>query len=461
MYTFDAGEGDRVFDVSETGNPLNLTIDNPQNVTWGDGTLTVDASTLISSQDPASKLNQAIAQSNELTIEAWVISDDENQSGPARMVTLSENTTNRNFTLGQRNDSYDVRLRTTETGSNGHKPSLSSPTGIVAEDELTHIVYTRNASGEANLYIDNELVANEQIFGDSSNWDLNYELGLANELAGDRPWTGTYDLVAVYDQALDGEEVTQNFNFGSDTSTPIEENPSTLEENSARIQDGLQVLYTFDAGEGDRVFDVSETGNPLNLTIDNPQNVTWGDGTLTVDASTLISSQDPASKLNQAIAQSNELTIEAWVISDDENQSGPARMVTLSENTTNRNFTLGQRNDSYDVRLRTTETGSNGHKPSLSSPTGIVAEDELTHIVYTRNASGEANLYIDNELVANEQIFGDSSNWDLNYELGLANELAGDRPWTGTYDLVAVYDQALSGEEVTQNFLYGSQVSVV
>ena len=113
------------------------------------------------------------------------------------------------------------------------------------------------------------------------------------------------------------------------------------------------------------------------------------------------------------------------------------------------------------MRLRTTETGNNGVEPSLSSPTGVVDEDELTHIVYSRDTSGKANLYIDNELVNSEQIAGNSSNWDLNYELGLANELTGDRPWTGTYDLVAVYDRALSSEEVTQNFLQGSHVSVV
>ena len=106
-------------------------------------------------------------------------------------------------------------------------------------------------------------------------------------------------------------------------------------------------------------------------------------------------------------------------------------------------------------------TGNNGNKPSLSTPTGIVDEDELTHIVYTRDTNGKANLYIDNELVTSDQIAGNSSNWDLNYELGLANELTGDRPWIGTYDLVAVYDRALSSEEVTQNLLYGSQVSVV
>ena len=242
------------------------------------------------------------------------------------------------------------------------------------------------------------------------------------------------------------------YEYGS--SSPKPELPPEI-ENQTRVQDGLAVLYTFDAGEGNTVFDVSDGDNPLNLTIDNPQNVTWGDGTLTVDAATVISSQNPATKINQALIQSNELTIEAWVIAENETQSGPARIVTLSSDVANRHFTLGQKQDSYDIRLRTTITGNNGNNPSLSSPVGIVDEDELTHIVYTRDKKGIANLYLDNELVASEMIAGDFSNWNLDYELGLANELSGYRPWIGTYDLVAVYDQALSSQEVTQNFLSG------
>ena len=91
---------------------------------------------------------------------------------------------------------------------------------------------------------------------------------------------------------------------------------------------------------------------------------------------------------------------------------------------------------------------------------GIVAEDELTHVVYTRDENGEANLYVDNELIASDKIDGNLSNWDFDYKLGLASELSHSRPWIGTYDLVAVYDRALDSQEVAQNFLSGSQTSV-
>ena len=49
----------------------------------------------------------------------------------------------------------------------------------------------------------------------------------------------------------------------------------------------LVVLYTFEEGSGSTVTDVSGVGTPLNLTIQNPANVTWGNHSVKVDAATL------------------------------------------------------------------------------------------------------------------------------------------------------------------------------
>ncbi len=307
----------------------------------------------------------------------------------------------------------------------------------------------------------NNISGTEQLFVDSKGGNLRLKSNTAAIDAG--------ILLSEVKTDLDGSSRIQGkapdlgaYEYGS--SPPINDNPiipeNLPENNISRVNDGLMVMYTFDAGKGNTVFDVSNVGKPLNLTIDKPQNVTWDDGTLEVNAATLISSLDQATKISNAIAKSREITIEAWAIPDNETQSGPARIVTLSKDTINRNFTLGQKGDYYDVRLRTTETTNNGNKPSLSAPAGTLTEGDLTHIVYTRDAKGEANLYIDSELVASDTIAGDLSNWNLDYKFGLANELTGDRPWIGTLDLVAVYDQALDANEVAQNFLFGSDTSV-
>ncbi len=332
-------------------------------------------------------------------------------------------------------------------------------------------IYFSKKTSSSNVKVDlqnnigyqggNNISGTEKLFVDSKNG--NFELS-PNSSAID---AGT--KISEVKTDLDGSRRVQGdapdlgaYEYNS--SPPINDNPTIPENppenNISRVNDGLMVMYTFDAGKGNTVFDVSNVGKPLNLTINKPQNVTWDDGTLEVNAATLISSLDQATKISNAIAKSREITIEAWAIPDNDTQSGPARIVTLSKDPTNRNFTLGQQGDYYDVRLRTTKTTNNGNKPSLSAPAGTLTEGDLTHVVYTRDAKGEANLYIDSELVASDTIAGDISNWNLDYKFGLANELTGDRPWIGTLDLVAVYDQALDANEVAQNFLFGSDTSV-
>lgn len=54
---------------------------------------------------------------------------------------------------------------------------------------------------------------------------------------------------------------------------------------------------------------------------------------------------------------------------------------------------------------------------------------------------------------------GTLANWDGSFPLMLANELTGDRPWLGEYCLVAIYDNALTPAEVTQNHQAGCPVA--
>jgi len=127
---------------------------------------------------------------------------------------VSGNTSERNFTLGQEGDTIDVRLRTTKTSGNG-APSLGGPKRSLTP-ELTHIVYTRNRGGRARLFINGKPRAEKRIAGATSNWNANYRLALANELSKNRPWLGTYHLVAIYSRDFSPGEVAANFRAGVD-----------------------------------------------------------------------------------------------------------------------------------------------------------------------------------------------------------------------------------------------------
>ncbi len=224
---------------------------------------------------------------------------------------------------------------------------------------------------------------------------------------------------------------------------------------ATRVNEGLQALYTFSEGEGTTIFDRSGSEPALNLNIPTPQNpnnqpVRWIDGGLQIEQRSLIATAAPASRLTEAAQATNELTIEAWVRPANTTQDGPARIVTLSQNERQRNFTMAQENDQYVVRLRTSETNVNGTTRALQG--GSVTTDRVSHLVYTRTANGTAILYLDGAEVDRNTVEGDFSNWDNDYRLALADEFGSNRAWLGTMHLIAIYNRALSAEEVALNY---------
>lgn len=220
-----------------------------------------------------------------------------------------------------------------------------------------------------------------------------------------------------------------------------------------RVSKGLEVLYDFQSTKGNVVKDRSNTAQPLDLRITNLRAVRRAKGELEVRNKTLIRSEKPPTQLIDALKRSNELTIELWMRPTNTTLSGPARILTLSKNPNERNFTIGQDGDLFDVRLRTTKTSNNGI-PSMSSPRRSLVT-RMTHVVYTRNRAGQARLYLDGRRVIQRNVAGNLSRWDRSYRLGLANEFSGDRPWLGIYRLVAIYSRALTASEVEQNFQAG------
>ncbi|MBI5471265.1 MAG: VCBS repeat-containing protein [Ignavibacteriae bacterium] len=232
----------------------------------------------------------------------------------------------------------------------------------------------------------------------------------------------------------------------------------TVVPQPTRVSDGIQALYTFEEGGGTTVNDVSGVGAPLNLTIANPANVTWLDGFVSVNAGTIISSTTNATKVFNACTATDEITAEAWIRSASLAQSGPARIMTMSVDLNNRNFTLGQgatggATDAFELRRRTSATNANG-TPALITASGTLTTD-LHHVVVTRNNAGATKIYVDGIELSSETVAGDFSTW-TDYKLALANELTVDRPWLGELHLAAIYNRGLSQTEVVQNYNAGS-----
>ncbi len=222
-----------------------------------------------------------------------------------------------------------------------------------------------------------------------------------------------------------------------------------------RVTDGLILLYTFEEGSGDRIFDRSGFGAPLNLTIADPQAIIWGPGSIELASPVLIPSDAPATKLTTAVRPTAEFSVEAWVHPANLEQDGPARIVTVSNSQYGRNFLLAQNQTLAIARARTTDTDINGY-PELE--TGDLLETQLTHLVFTHGTDGTELIFVDGIEQARRVATGDLSTWDDSYHLALGaefNEELESRDFLGTMYLIAMYSRALSVLEIAQNFADG------
>lgn len=239
-----------------------------------------------------------------------------------------------------------------------------------------------------------------------------------------------------------------------DAANVADASPADVVSPAVRVSEGIVALYDFADTSGAMVRDRSGAGEPIDLKIEDPGDVIRKPGSLEIRGETMALTSKPPRRLISAIRKSGAMTIEAWVRPRNTNQSGPARMITLSKDSTNRNVTLGQEGDRFDVRLRTSETSNNG-LPSLAGKSGT-AKKQLTHVVYTRDRNGNAKLWLNGEVNASKKVGGSLSNWDNAMRLALGNEMNKSRQWKGTYHLVAIYKRALRKKEIQQNYSAGA-----
>ncbi len=206
-----------------------------------------------------------------------------------------------------------------------------------------------------------------------SNWDPSFSLLLGNEQTGDRPWRGQVSGVAIADRALSKAEVAHAF--------------------SAKIssvgQDSLLAVYEL-AGRGSypdqrsHLPDLAWHRNPAD-----PQ----ARAGVSLGPSHWLETTTPATFATERISKTSQFSLSATVASADKRQSGPARIISLSRDPYQRNFTLGQENTDLSFRLRTPVTGPNGTSPELTV-TDVFVDTNLHHLIITYDGA-TLLIYVD------------------------------------------------------------------
>lgn len=147
-------------------------------------------------------LDRAI-QLNALGIRLRVRSFSRQQSGPARIFTISANPDLRNLTIAQEESDLVIRLRTPDTSFNGI-PAFVIPG--VFDTSAWHDVALTVRPGAITLTLDGESALSERLPKKPlMNWDRGFRVALGNELTGRRPWLGEVSraTVLVDDREID------------------------------------------------------------------------------------------------------------------------------------------------------------------------------------------------------------------------------------------------------------------
>lgn len=167
-----------------------------------------------------------------------------------------------------------------------------------------------------------------------------------------------------------------------------------------------------------------------------------------------------ADRIIQALRAKGELTVEAWLKPASPDQSGPARIVSVSDSTDGqrRNLTLGQQGSRYILRLRTDAANSEGGYRVAERGTpdnAVLAQSQHVAVTYAgcpHCGAGVLRFFVDGELLAEHRdLRGSFRTWGTEFPLLLGNEASLDRQWLGTLYLVAIYSRALSAEEIKSN----------
>ncbi|BAZ42230.1 hypothetical protein NIES4101_81980 [Calothrix sp. NIES-4101] len=214
-----------------------------------------------------------------------------------------------------------------------------------------------------------------------SSWNQNFPLILGNEVTGDRPWQGSISQIAFADKAMSKIQIEE-----------ILTHPNYLAKN----QDLLIGNYQFNGKNNYRdsrgnLPDLLWQGQLLPSEDDIESRIK--DNGILLTPSSWLKSAESAQIINKKIRNTSEFTVITNLATTSYNQAGPARIISLSRDTLNRNLTIGQERKDLALRLRTPLTGGNGAGITLDIPN--VFSDTNNHQFVITYSQGIVNIYID------------------------------------------------------------------
>jgi VanZ family protein len=206
------------------------------------------------------------------------------------------------------------------------------------------------------------------------NWDPGHPLLLGNERTGERPWRGAvYDL-ALFDRALSEVEARGLLAGTLPEPGPLAHYRPTRAERIPDLHARLPALVWRGDAVGEAPADAAAGGALL------------GSGRW-------LESETSIAPWTRRVRAAGAFALAVTAQAGATRQGGPARLVSISENSWSRNLTLGQLGDGLVVRMRLPLGSRNGTQPSLTVPR--VFSDTAVHRVVLSYDGTTLRVWID------------------------------------------------------------------
>ena len=231
--------------------------------------------------------------------------------------------------------------------------------------------------------------------------------------------------------------------------------------SGGRIDTDIIAKYEFKTGRGTVAFDTSGVDPVADLNLIG--NVGWSSawGVKMADMGRAQATVAGSRKLYDLLRGTGEYSIETWIIPENVDQgmnnNNPARIVSYSAGTTERNFTLGQYDYNYVLMNRTNESNANGEEVLATNDNDERAQASLQHLVVTFDPVNGRRIYVNGEFTEDMDPEAGAvlSEWDNGYALVVGNETSANRPWAGSVRFLAIHKHAMTPESIMTNFEVG------
>jgi hypothetical protein len=230
----------------------------------------------------------------------------------------------------------------------------------------------------------------------------------------------------------------------------------TIASGQNRYDSGIIARWQFKEGMGSIADDTSGVDPALNLTLSGDIGWVGGWGVRFGPNGGAARGGAASRKIFDKTRTGGEYSVELWAAPANVTQED-AYLASYSGSTSQRNFTISQHAYQYEALARSSATDANGTPELLTADMDRDAQASLQHVVLTYDPVNGRRLYVNGNFTGDldPSKGGTIGNWDDSFVFLLGNETSSTRKWQGTIRFAAIFDHALTPEQVQQNFAAG------